>query len=84
MDEKMQTNSYSIASLTLGILSIIIPFIGLILGVIGVFVSIRAKKEMVGSTGLATSGLICCVVGIVFQILMVLSFLVFATMTTVG
>ena len=34
MVEKTQTNSNSVTSLTLGVLSILIPYIGLILGVI--------------------------------------------------
>ncbi|MFB5089819.1 DUF4190 domain-containing protein, partial [Psychrobacillus sp. PGGUH221] len=66
------TNSNSVISLTLGILSILIPFVGLILGGIGVVVSRKAAKELVitnqGGSGLATSGLICSVVGITIQI----------------
>lgn len=70
---KTQTNnSKSVISLTLGILSILIPYIGLILGVIGVVVSRKATKEIVktdeGGSGLATSGLICSVVGIIIQL----------------
>ncbi|WP_375219182.1 DUF4190 domain-containing protein [Psychrobacillus sp. PGGUH221] len=61
MVEKTHTNSNSVISLTLGILSILIPFVGLILGGIGVVVSRKAAKELViinqGGSGLATSGL---------------------------
>ena len=86
MVEKTQTNnSNSVISLTLGILSILIPFIGLILGVIGVVVSRKATKEIMktdeGGSGLATSGLIFSVVGIIIQIFLVLSIIVFYSLT---
>jgi len=47
MVENAQTNSNSEISLTLGILSILIPFIGLFLGGIGVVVARKATKEIV-------------------------------------
>lgn len=85
MIEKKRTNSNSKNSLTLGILSILIPFIGLILGVIGVVFSRKAKKEMVitneGGKGLATSGLICSVVGIIIQTLTLLAYIAFVSLT---
>ena len=86
MDEKTQTNnSNSVISLTLGILSILIPYIGLILGVIGVVVSRKATKEIVktdeGGSGLATSGLICSVVGIIIQLFLVVSIITFYLLT---
>ena len=82
MVEKTQTNnSKSVISLTLGILSILIPHIGLILGVIGIVVSRKATKEIVktdeGGSGLATSGLICSVVGIIIQLFLVVSIIAF-------
>jgi hypothetical protein len=84
--EKTQTNSNSVVSLTLGILSILIPFIGLLTGIAGVVVSRKATKEIVktneGGKGLATSGLICSVVGIIIQILAVLGYIAFASITT--
>jgi hypothetical protein len=84
MVEKTQTNSNSVISLTLGILSILIPFIGLIIGVIGVVFSRKAKKEMVitdeGGRGVATSGLICSVVGIIIQTLTLLAYITFASL----
>jgi hypothetical protein len=62
MVEKARTNSKSVASLTLGILSIIIPTIGLVLGIIGIGIVIsRMSKREIEKTnengrGLATSG----------------------------
>ena len=65
------TNSKSIISLTLGILSIFIPMIGLVLGIIGIIVSTIALKEMAKTNGigrgLAISGMICSVVGLITQ-----------------
>ncbi len=85
---KGQTNSNSVISLTLGILSIVIPFIGLILGGIGVIVSRKATKQIVlsheGGRGLAISGLICSSVGIILQTLTVLGLVTYYTTTSVG
>lgn len=88
MVEKNETNSNSIISLTLGILSILIPFLGLVLGVIGVVVSRKASKEIVktneGGRGLTISGLICNVVGIIIQLFAVLGYFAYNSMFTVG
>lgn len=88
MVEKNQTNSSSIISLTLGILSILIPFIGLILGIAGIVVSRKATKEIAKTNedgrGLAISGLICSIVGIIIQILTVLGIIAFSLFIKVG
>ena len=81
-----QTNRNSIISLTVGILSIVIPIIGLVLGIVGVVLSRKALKEIgnaYGSgKGLATSGLICSVVGVITQLFGVLGFIPFFNLTT--
>ena len=86
--EKAQTNSNSVISLTLGILSILIPFIGLVLGGIGVIVSRKATKQIVlsneGGRGLAISGLICSGVGILIQSLTLLGLVTYYTTTSLG
>lgn len=78
------TNSTSIVSLTLGILSILIPFLGLILGIAGVVVYRKARSEMYltgeGGKGIAVSGLICSIVGILGQVLMLLAYLMFSSL----
>ncbi|KMY50217.1 DUF4190 domain-containing protein [Peribacillus loiseleuriae] len=85
MVEKTQTNSHSIISLINGILSILIPFIGLILGVIGVVFSRKAVKQIEKTNesgrGLAIAGLICAVVGITLQFLSVLGLILFYSVT---
>ena len=76
MAEKTQTNSKSVISLTLGILSIVIPAIGLILGIIGIVISKKGLKEIEKTNengkGLATSGFICSIVGIVLHLVWIL------------
>ena len=88
MAEKSETNNNSIISLTLGILSIIIPLIGLLLGVLGAVFSRKAKKQIAKTNengmGLATSGMICSIVGIVIQMFSVLSLIAFYSMTTIS
>ncbi|WP_019412795.1 DUF4190 domain-containing protein [Paenisporosarcina sp. TG20] len=88
MVEKNQINSSSVISLTLGILSILIPFIGLILGIIGVVFSRKAEKEILitdeGGRGLSTAGFICSVVGIIIQTLTLLAYISFASILYVG
>ncbi|WP_299095678.1 DUF4190 domain-containing protein [uncultured Metabacillus sp.] len=83
-----ETNSNSITSLILGILSILIPFIGAVLGVAGIVFSRKALKEIIktneGGKGIANSGLICSVVGIIIQLLGVLGYITFASLTNVG
>ena len=87
MVEKTQTTSISVTSLTLGVHSIRIPYIGLILGFIGVVVSRKATKEIVktneGGSGLATAGLICSVVGIIIQTFAVVAIIAFYSLTNV-
>ncbi|MBU7595260.1 DUF4190 domain-containing protein [Metabacillus halosaccharovorans] len=74
-----QVNSKSIAALTLGILAIVIPYIGFILGIIGVILSSKALSEISAhhqnGYGLAVAGRMCSIVGIVLQL--ILLFLVF-------
>ncbi|WP_181347207.1 DUF4190 domain-containing protein [Thalassobacillus sp. CUG 92003] len=82
MIEKTASNSHSTTPLTLGILSIVIPFIGLVLGVIGVVVSRKASKE--ASNSFVTIGLICSVVGIVVQLFAILGFISYYMMTATG
>lgn len=80
---RLETNSNSIITLTLGILSILIPLLGLFLGIIGLVVYRKARKEIAltgeGGKGLAISGLICSIVGILTQLFMVLMWFLFSS-----
>lgn len=86
MSEKNQTNNSSVISLTVGILSLFIPFIGLILGIIGIIFSRKAVKQInqtnENGRGLATAGLICSIVGIISQLLMVLGYVAFFSVSS--
>ncbi|BFH62332.1 DUF4190 domain-containing protein [Paenibacillus azoreducens] len=71
-----KTNGKAIAALVLGILSIVSPWFGVILGIIAiVFASlalrdIKSKHE--GGRGLAIGGLVCGIVSIVLYGIMIL------------
>ena len=71
-----KTNNKSIAALTLGILSIIVPYIGLVLGIIGLVLSSKSMAEINNSNengrGLAISGKVCSIVGICLHALLIL------------
>jgi Domain of unknown function (DUF4190) len=86
---KPQTNTNSIVSLTLGILSIFIPIIGFITGIIGIILYKKASNEIAatnqGGKGLAIAGLICSIVGVISQLFFVLGIITFVFAgTTVG
>lgn len=88
MDIKTKTSSHSVISLSVGILSIILPFLGLVLGVIGIVIARKALKEIVKTSdiggGLATSGLICSSVGFIIQLFGVLGIIAFYSVSNVG
>lgn len=72
MSNQQQTNGAAIASLVLGIVSIVFTFIffivGLICGIVGIVLAVKAKKEIAasgqGGSGVATAGLVCSIIGL--------------------
>ncbi|QDP41486.1 DUF4190 domain-containing protein [Radiobacillus deserti] len=72
METIVSSRNGSIPS-TLVILSIILPFIGLILSVVGIIVSRKSWKEE--ANGFIASGLICSIVGVVVQLFVSFYFL---------
>ncbi|MED3622970.1 DUF4190 domain-containing protein [Neobacillus thermocopriae] len=86
MSVQNQINNSSVVSITVGILSLFIPFIGLILGIIGIVFSRKAVKQINNTNesgkALATVGFICSIVGIVFQILMILGYAAFFSVSS--
>ncbi|PZT55333.1 DUF4190 domain-containing protein [Paenibacillus silvae] len=84
-----KTNSKSIVSLVLGILSITLPYIGFLIGIAAIiFASISFKEirmRMEQGKGLAVAGLVCGIVGTALYaivILLVLFFAVFISYST--
>lgn len=79
MNVKTEINSKSIVSLILGILSIMIPLAGLIIGIFGLVISRNATREIVKTNesgkNLAFAGLTCSIVGIGLQAIMILFFI---------
>ncbi|MFG6149855.1 DUF4190 domain-containing protein [Halobacillus sp. B23F22_1] len=78
----MNIKGTALASLILGILSILFPVIGLILGVMGVIYGKKVVKNFEADyqyAGIAKGGLICSTIGISLQLLITLS-IIFGTL----
>lgn len=63
-----ETNGMGVASLVLGIISIVLNFfgyswIGLILGIVGIVLGVNAKKK--NPSGIASAGLVVSIIGTV-------------------
>ena len=84
----MRINSNSLGSLVLGVLSIMIPVFGLLLGGAGVYFYIKAKKEMImtneSGRGFALAGLICSFIGIIIQLITLISLIFFVRILNNG
>jgi len=77
-----KTNSKSIAALVLGILSVMIPYLGFLIGIVAiVFASISLKEiklRMEQGRGLAIAGLVCGIIGTAIYAIIILLLLVAA------
>ncbi|MEI3607340.1 DUF4190 domain-containing protein [Pseudogracilibacillus sp. SE30717A] len=82
------TNTNAIIALVLGILSLVIPWVGFILGIIAIVYYVKAKKAIKVTNekgnGMALAGLICGIIGILAQILIILSFIFFIFLAAAG
>lgn len=74
-------NGSAIAALVLGILSVVIPYVGFIIGIIAIVISSKALKQIPphapgGARGMAIAGLVCGIVGSALYGLIVLLLLI--------
>ncbi len=75
MEENGQINTNAVVSLTMGVLSLLLfPFIGWILGIVGLVYSNRSLREIENSKekgkNLAVAGKVCSIVGITISLLL--------------
>lgn len=74
-------NGKSIAGFVLGVLSIIVPYIGFLLGIVAVILSALSLKEIriryEQGRGLAIAGLVCGIVGTLLYAILILFFIIF-------
>ncbi|CAH1219076.1 hypothetical protein PAECIP111890_04845 [Paenibacillus sp. JJ-223] len=78
----LKTNGKSIAALVLGILSIMIPYLGFLIGIVAIIFAALALKElkvrMEQGKGLAIAGLVCGIIGTaIYAIIMLILLIVF-------
>lgn len=80
MSEIKQSNNKALTSLILGVLAILIPIIGIVLGILGLIFASNSKKEMLqsGDSGmnLALTGKVCSIIGIIINSILILILLV--------
>lgn len=87
MESTPKTNGKAVTALVLGILSIVVPYIGFILGIIAIIFGKNAMAEIRSTHesghGLALTGLICGIVGVAIYgliiILLIIGFSVFSS-----
>ncbi|WP_019638237.1 DUF4190 domain-containing protein [Paenibacillus fonticola] len=76
------TNGKSIAAMVLGILSIVLPYLGFIIGIIAIIMSTISFKELKQTNeqgrGFATAGLVCGIIGTVLYGIIVLFLVIVA------
>ena len=75
-NQPVRTNGKAIAALVLGICSIVVPYIGLILGIIAIVLANQAtkmiKRTNEGGHGMAVAGLVCGIIGVAIYALIIL------------
>ncbi|MDE7223348.1 MAG: DUF4190 domain-containing protein [Acetatifactor sp.] len=73
-EQPQKTDTLAIVSLILGIAAIVlgccVTYLGIALGVGGIICSVMSKKKQ--KSGLATAGLVCSIIGIVFAVIWII------------
>ncbi|MCC3378800.1 DUF4190 domain-containing protein [Paenibacillus farraposensis] len=74
------TNNKAVASMVLGILSVVIPYLGFIIGIVGIILSSLSLKEInrhgEQGRGMAIAGLVCSIIGTMIYALIIIFFIV--------
>ena len=65
----MRNEGYAVASLVMGIMSVLItwvPFLGLALAILGIIFAVKQRKILAGEIpcGIATAGLVLSIIGV--------------------
>ncbi|WP_426351198.1 DUF4190 domain-containing protein [Alloiococcus sp. CFN-8] len=83
-----KTNTKAIVSLVLGIISLLITYLGLATSIVGIILSRIATREIEErgekGSGLALGGLITSIVGLVLQLIIVIGTSILAKLITSG
>lgn len=83
-----QTSGKAIASLVLGILSLIVPYIGIILGILAVVFAKKAFSDIealkYGGRGLAVGGLTCGIIGLALYTILLLFAMLIGGLAFIG
>lgn len=77
---KKDSNNFGIASLVLGISSIVfcwVPFLGIVTGILAIVFYSQQKK--ISLNGIATGGLVTGIIGLVFSVLWTLFWISFVS-----
>lgn len=77
MSEQKELSSHAVTSLTLGIISIFIPIFGLLLGILAIFFYRQSMQAQEKGKGLAVAGLVCGIIGVAFQLLILIGYFAF-------
>ena len=72
-----KNNSFNVASMVLGIVSIIAScciseYVGIVCGILGIVFYVLAKKNSIAN-GMATAGLVCGIIGLVLSVVSIIS-----------
>lgn len=81
MENEERINSSAVVSIVLGAVTLVLPLLGIITGIMGIIYYTKAKKEIPQKdetgNGIAITGLTLSIVGLVLQVVMILSFFLF-------
>lgn len=72
MEQKQESKGLAIASMVLGILSLLICYVGWILGIIGLILASVSLGNHKGGKGMAVAGLVTSILGILGGLIVII------------